>query len=41
MIDFTLLVGEAYAHVLKELCAKMDPKSQKYIFIVYGLDKLV
>ena len=29
---------EAYAHVPKELCAKLDPKSQKCIFIGYGLD---
>ena len=29
---------EAYAHVPKELHAKLDPKSQKWIFIGYGLD---
>lgn len=29
---------EAYAHVSKELHAKLDPKSQKCIFVGYGLD---
>lgn len=29
---------EAYAHMPKELCAKLDPKSRKYIFIGYGMD---
>ena len=29
---------EAYAHVPKELRAKLDPKSRKYIFIGYGMD---
>ena len=29
---------EAYAHVPKELCAKLDPKSCKCIFIGYGMD---
>lgn len=29
---------EAYTHVLKELCAKLDFKSRKCIFIGYGSD---
>ena len=29
---------EAYAHVPKQLCRKLDPKSHKCIFIGYGAD---
>ena len=29
---------EAYAHVPKELRAKLDPKSRKCIFVGYGMD---
>ena len=29
---------EAYVHVPRELHAKLDPKSHKFIFIGYGLD---
>ena len=29
---------EAYAHVPKELCAKLDPRSKNCIFIGYGRD---
>ena len=29
---------EAYAHVPKELCAKLDPKSRNCFFIGYGID---
>ena len=29
---------EAYAHMPKELRAKLDPKSRKCIFVGYGMD---
>ena len=32
---------EAYSHVPKELRHKLDPKSQKCIFIGYGVDEEV